>query len=114
MPGWCGSRKVFDELAARRTGQRRTLAFDRRGYGQSASPIDDFGAGSRATDAIAVIEARQADLVVRRPPAHDALACTANIRKKGMPWCVTTHNRPTHTRPAHRAFWPRTIPWPLR
>jgi len=30
MPGWCGSRKVFDELAARCAEQRRTLVLDWR------------------------------------------------------------------------------------
>ncbi|WP_425355173.1 alpha/beta fold hydrolase [Pelomicrobium methylotrophicum] len=38
MPGWCGSRRVFDELARRCAQWRRTLAIDWRGHGRSAKP----------------------------------------------------------------------------
>jgi pimeloyl-ACP methyl ester carboxylesterase len=70
MPGWCGSRRVFDELAGRCAQWRRTLAIDWRGHGQSERPTDDFGAGDLATDALAVIEASQADLVVPVALSH--------------------------------------------
>jgi pimeloyl-ACP methyl ester carboxylesterase len=70
MPGWCGSRRVFDELARRCATWRRTLAIDWRGHGGSARPTDDFGAGDLANDAIAVIEASQADLVVPVALSH--------------------------------------------
>ncbi len=70
MPGWCGSRKVFDELAARCAEQRRTLALDWRGHGQSERPAEDFGISDLVDDALAVIEASQADLVVPVAMAH--------------------------------------------
>jgi pimeloyl-ACP methyl ester carboxylesterase len=70
MPGWCGSRRVFDELAPRCARRRRTLAIDWRGHGESARPADDFGADDLVDDALAVIEASQADRVVPVAMAH--------------------------------------------
>lgn len=70
MPGWCGSRRVFDELARRCATRRRTLVLDWRGHGESARPANDFGAGDLATDALAVVEASQADLVVPVALSH--------------------------------------------
>ena len=46
MPGWCGSRSVFEQLAARCAARRRTLALDWRGHGQSEAPDGDFGASA--------------------------------------------------------------------
>lgn len=46
MPGWCGSRSVFDQLAARCAARWRTLALDWRGHGQSEAPTGDFGASA--------------------------------------------------------------------
>ncbi len=70
MPGWCGSRRVFDELARRSAQWRRALPIDWRGHGESARPTDDLGAGDLANDALAVIEASQADLVVPVALSH--------------------------------------------
>jgi pimeloyl-ACP methyl ester carboxylesterase len=70
MPGWCGSRTVFGELARRCARRRRTLAIDWRGHGESASPSDDFGTENLADDAFAVIEASRADLVVPVALSH--------------------------------------------
>ncbi len=70
MPGWCGSRRVFDELARCCAQWRRTLAIDWRGHGESARPASDFGAGDLANDALAVIEASQAGLVVPVALSH--------------------------------------------
>lgn len=70
MPGWCGSRRVFDELGQRCATRRRTLALDWRGHGKSARPTDDFGASDLVNDALAVIEASQASLVVPVALSH--------------------------------------------
>jgi len=70
MPGWCGSRRVFDELARRCAQRRRTLALDWRGHGESATAPDDFGLEDLADDALAVIQASQADRVVPVAIAH--------------------------------------------
>jgi pimeloyl-ACP methyl ester carboxylesterase len=70
MPGWCGSRKVFDELVARCAEQRRTLAPDWRGHGQSERPAEDFGISDLVDDALAMIEASSAQHVVPVSLAH--------------------------------------------
>jgi pimeloyl-ACP methyl ester carboxylesterase len=70
MPGWCGSRRVFDQLAARCATRRRTLALDWRGHGQSEAPVGDFGASALVGDALSVIEASGADRVVPVALSH--------------------------------------------
>jgi pimeloyl-ACP methyl ester carboxylesterase len=70
MPGWCGSRKVFDNVASRCAVERRTLTLDWRGHGQSERPADDFNASDLADDALAVIEASQARQVVPVALSH--------------------------------------------
>ena len=70
MPGWCGSRRVFDDLVRRCATRRRTLALDWRGHGKSARPTDDFGAGDLADDALAVIEASQVQQAVPVALSH--------------------------------------------
>ena len=70
MPGWCGSRRVFDELAQRCAVRRRTLALDWRRHGRSAKPAGDFSAEDLVKDALAVIEASSAQQVVPVSLAH--------------------------------------------
>lgn len=70
LPGWCGSRRVFDGLAWHCATRRRTLALDWRGHGSSTRPAGDFGAGELADDAFAVIEASGADRVVPVALSH--------------------------------------------
>lgn len=70
MPGWCGSRRVFDELARRCAARRRTLALDWRGHGRSGTATRDFGAADLVDDALAVIEASRAERVVPVALSH--------------------------------------------
>jgi pimeloyl-ACP methyl ester carboxylesterase len=70
MPGWCGSRAVFEQLASRCSTHRRTLALDWRGHGQSGSSQDDFGSDGLVEDALAVIEASGAERIVPAALAH--------------------------------------------
>lgn len=70
MPGWCGSRSVFDHLAARCAARRRTLALDWRGHGQSQAPAGDFGASDLVDDALSVIEASGTERVVPVALSH--------------------------------------------
>lgn len=70
MPGWCGSRRVFDELVPRAATRRRTLALDWHGHGTSGAPDGDFGAGDLADAALAVIEASRAEQVVPVALSH--------------------------------------------
>lgn len=70
MPGWCGSRAVFEQLASRCSTHRRTLGLDWRGHGQSGSSQDDFGSDGLVEDALAVIEASGAERIVPAALAH--------------------------------------------
>jgi pimeloyl-ACP methyl ester carboxylesterase len=70
MPGWCGSRSVFDQLAARCAAWRHALALDWRGHGQSEKPAGDFGASALVDDALSVIEASGAERVVPVALSH--------------------------------------------
>lgn len=70
MPGWCGSRSVFNQLAARCAARRRTLALDWRGHGRSEVPWGDFGASALVDDALSVIEASGAEHVVPVALSH--------------------------------------------
>lgn len=70
LPGWCGSRRVFDPLAERCSAARRTLVLDWRGHGQSENPSGDFGAEDLVEDAAAVITASGARQVVPVALSH--------------------------------------------
>ncbi len=70
LPGWCGSRSVFDHLAQASATGRRTLTLDWRGHGQSEAPLGDFGADALVDDALSVIEASGADRVVPVALSH--------------------------------------------
>lgn len=83
MPGWCGSRSVFDQLAARCAARRRTLALDWRGHGQSQAPAGDFGASALVGDALSVIEASGAERVVPVALSHAGWAAIELRRRLG-------------------------------
>ncbi len=70
MPGWCGSRRVFDTLVERCSAARRTLVLDWRGHGQSENSPGDFGAEDLVEDAVAVIIASGAQRVVPVALSH--------------------------------------------
>lgn len=70
MPGWCGSRRVFDALAASCATRRRVLALDWRGHGRSQAPGADFGAKDLVGDARSVIEASGAQSIVPVALSH--------------------------------------------
>lgn len=56
LPGWCGSRRIFEPLADRCATRRRVLALDWRGHGQSETPAADFGTSDLVEDALAALE----------------------------------------------------------
>jgi pimeloyl-ACP methyl ester carboxylesterase len=70
ITGWCGSRQVFDQLAQHCSRNRRTLALDWRGHGQSETPAEDFGNNELVEDALAVIEASGAEQVIPVALSH--------------------------------------------
>lgn len=70
IPGWCGSRRVFDQLVAQCSTHRRTLTMDLRGHGESGPTEDDFDATQLVWDALAVIEASGTDQVIPVALSH--------------------------------------------
>lgn len=70
MPGWCGNRTVFRDLVSLCGANRRVLALDWRGHGQSEPSTGDFGERDLVEDALAVIEASGAQRVVPVAAAH--------------------------------------------
>lgn len=70
LPGWCGSRGVFDQVAATSSTSRRTLSLDWGGHGQSEMPLGDFGANDLVKDALSVIESSEATSIVPVALSH--------------------------------------------
>lgn len=70
LPGWCGSRRVFDPLVERCSASRRTLVLDWRGHGQSEDSPGDFGAENLVQDAVALIMASGVRQVVPVALSH--------------------------------------------
>lgn len=70
LPGWCGSRTLFDPLCARLEGRFRTLAVDWRGHGESDPVTEDFGTAELVDDAMAVIDESGANQVVPVAVTH--------------------------------------------
>jgi len=57
LTGWCSSRARYDHLLPLLARNRRVLAFDWRGHGESDVPDADFGLEGQVDDALAVVEA---------------------------------------------------------
>src|SRR5262245_57432957 len=70
LSGWCADRTVFADLAPACSTQRRVLALDWRGHGESDPPVGDFGIAGLVEDALAVIRDANADVVVPVALAH--------------------------------------------
>jgi len=70
LPGWCTNRTVFTKLAPICGGQRRTLALDWRGHGESGAPAEDFAIDDLVEDALKVIEASGAQSIVPVALSH--------------------------------------------
>jgi len=83
LHGWCANRTVFRPLVERRGTHRRTLALDFRGHGQSTTPANDFGFDGLVEDALAVIEASDAERVVPIALAHAGWAAIELRRRLG-------------------------------
>jgi pimeloyl-ACP methyl ester carboxylesterase len=77
MPGWCGSRAVFEPLLEPCAASRRVLSLDWRGHGRSSSTLEDFGTPDLVADALAVIEASGVDQVVPVALAHSGWVAVA-------------------------------------
>ncbi len=70
LPGWCANRTVFQDLAPLCARQRRIMALDWRGHGESGAPEADFGSDELVQDALSVIEASGVDRFVPVALSH--------------------------------------------
>jgi pimeloyl-ACP methyl ester carboxylesterase len=55
LPGWCGGRSVFGDLLPLAARNRRVVALDWRGHGESEHPEGDFETDDLVDDALSVI-----------------------------------------------------------
>ena len=70
VPGWCGNRDVFDDLAGHLAEHRRTLATDLRGHGDRAGETADFTTAEQVDDLVAMLDARGVERVVPVALSH--------------------------------------------
>jgi pimeloyl-ACP methyl ester carboxylesterase len=83
MSAWCMSHAGFAQLPIKCAKNRRVLALDWRGHGQSESPIDDFGADDLLEDALAVIKASGVQQVIPVTLSHSGWIAVELRRKLG-------------------------------
>jgi pimeloyl-ACP methyl ester carboxylesterase len=83
MPGWCAHRTAFRNLAPLCAEHRRVLALDWRGHGESGKFAGDFGEAALVEDALAVIKASGARVVVPVALAHSGWVAIALRNKLG-------------------------------
>lgn len=83
LPGWCGDRTVFGELAGRLAEHRRTLVTDLRGHGELADRADDFDSATQVDDLVAVLEARGVERVVPVALSHAGWLAVGLRRRLG-------------------------------
>jgi pimeloyl-ACP methyl ester carboxylesterase len=70
LPDFCTTRAFFGPLVERLRRSYHTLAMDLRGHGASDRPMGDFGQAEIVGDALAVIEASSACMVVPVAMSH--------------------------------------------
>lgn len=70
LSGWCATREAFGRMNELCAHYRRVLALDWRGHGHSEAPLEDFGGKELLNDALAVVEASGAELVVPVALSH--------------------------------------------
>jgi len=63
LPGWCADRTVFQDLAQRLSANRRVLALDWRGHGDSERTLATLRP-MQVEDALAVVEDSGAEQIV--------------------------------------------------
>ena len=70
LPGWCANRTVFRPLLPLAARHRRALALDWRGHGGSERTTNDYTTDDLVDDAISVMDAAGARVVVPVALAH--------------------------------------------
>jgi pimeloyl-ACP methyl ester carboxylesterase len=103
LTGWCSSRARYDHLVPLLAENRRTLAFDWRGHGDSQRGVGDFGEEEMVADALGVIEASGVEQVVPVAASHSGWVAIQLRRRLGpervpgivhMDWMVIQPSEP--------------------
>jgi pimeloyl-ACP methyl ester carboxylesterase len=81
LPGWCGDRSVYLDLARHLARRFRVLTLDWRGHGRSPAATGEIGEAELVEDALAVIERSGArlreDIMVGMTRARTSLLVAA-------------------------------------
>jgi pimeloyl-ACP methyl ester carboxylesterase len=83
LTGWCSSRGRYEHLVPLLAQDRRVLAFDWRGHGDSERDVGDFGQAEMVEDALGVIEAAGVDRVVPVAASHSGWVAIELRRRLG-------------------------------
>lgn len=83
LSGWCATREAWGQMNELCARYRRVLALDWRGHGHSEPSLHDFGGKELLDDALAVIEASGAEMVVPVALAHSGWVAIELRRRLG-------------------------------
>jgi pimeloyl-ACP methyl ester carboxylesterase len=83
MPGWCANRTMFRDLLPLAAQDRRALAVDWRGHGESGRPDGDYGNDDLVADAISAVESAGVDRFVPVAVAHSGWVAIELRRRLG-------------------------------
>jgi pimeloyl-ACP methyl ester carboxylesterase len=83
MPGWCANRTMFADLLPRAAEDRRAIALDWRGHGESGSPDADYGHDDLVADVVSVVEAAGIESFVPVAVAHSGWVAIELRRRLG-------------------------------
>jgi pimeloyl-ACP methyl ester carboxylesterase len=83
LTGWCSSRGRYERLVPALARQRRTLALDWRGHGESERAVGDFGQAEMVADALATIEAAAVERVIPVAASHSGWVAIDLRRRLG-------------------------------
>lgn len=82
LPGWCGSRAVFDPFM-QQVRNRSVITMDLPGHGRSSMPEADFGAEALVEAALAVIKDSGAQQIIPVALSHAGWAAIELYRRLG-------------------------------
>jgi pimeloyl-ACP methyl ester carboxylesterase len=83
LTGWCSSKERYEHLVPLLARNRRTIAFDWRGHGDSQRDVGDFGVEEMVQDALAVIHETAVAQIVPVAASHSGWVAIEVRRRLG-------------------------------
>jgi pimeloyl-ACP methyl ester carboxylesterase len=83
LTGWCSSKERYEHLVPLLARNRRTIAFDWRGHGDSQRDVGDFGVEEMVQDALAVIDETAVARIVPVAASHSGWVAIELRRRLG-------------------------------